>query len=469
MRITKSGSDTLRLQLLKWLLIPMSVLMLINIGLFYKFGYDSANHRHDRYLSDVSKVLVDQLRIKNDKVIFNRKSAALSLLTEDKSDKVYFFLKGEGYSFGNPDLPLPKRGLENSPEYYLDEYAGKPMRLSAAYLPDPYVTGGVVLVVVAKSLNLHEERTQEWAWRVLPAQLVLFLLVGITVWWGVGRGLRPLLQMRDEMASRSPKDMSPLAEDKVVAEVRPLIHGFNELLGHLNESMSLQQRFVADAAHQLRTPLAGLKVQTELALSQSDPEELRHSLKQMHHAMEQTVHLTKQLLSLARAEPGAQSQSSMQAFDLSNLVKETTKHWVQTALLKNIDLGYEGLSEARLPMFGNRFLVAEMLNNLIDNALRYTQEGGRVTVRVMRDKGRLIIEVEDNGGGIPANLRQRVFERFYRVLGSDQSGCGLGLSIVWEIINHHAGDVIITEGAQGQGSLFRVSFPEIKREATRLP
>ena len=462
-----AGSDSLRQQLLKWVLVPMVILLLLNIALVYKFGRDSANRRHDRFLLDASKILLDQLYTKAGRVEFDIHSGALNMLNRDEADQVYYSLSDlrREYQFGSPDLPASPEKPGATPLYYLANYAGHPVRMMAALLPEPDVPGGQVVVVVAKTLKLYHERSQEWVWRVLPAQFFLVVFMGIMVWWGVGRGLRPLLQVRDEVASRSSRDLRPLEEKKVVAEVRPLIRGFNNLLARLDESLTQQKRFVADAAHQLHTPIAGLKAQAELALQLDDPAETRHSLQQMHTATVQTAHLVRQLLSLARAEPEAQRRDIAPQLDWVALVKQTTTNWVQTALQKNIDLGFEA-TDATFAMPGNGFLLVEMLNNVIDNALRYTPDNGRVTVRVMRGTERLLIEVEDNGKGIPEDQRERVFERFYRVLGSNQTGCGLGLAIVREIALRHGGEVAIQKGAGGLGTLVTLGFPIQKRETT---
>ncbi|NNM69334.1 MAG: sensor histidine kinase [Gallionella sp.] len=463
----RADSDSLRQQLLKWLLIPMVILLLLNIALVYKFGHDSANRRHDRFLLDASKILLDQLYANAGRVEFDIHSGALNVLNRDKADQVYYSISDPGrkYQFGSPDLPAPPEKPGATPLYYLANYAGHPVRMMAAVLPDSGVPGGQVVVMVAKTLALYHERSQEWVWRVLPTQFLLVVFMGIMVWWGVGRGLRPLVQMRDEVASRSSQDLRPLEEHKVVAEVRPLIRGFNNLLGRLEESLAQQKRFIADAAHQLHTPIAGLKAQAELALQLDDPAETRHSLQQMHTATVQTAHLVRQLLALSRAEPEAQKHDFASQLDWVALVKQTTTHWVQTALQKNIDLGFEA-SDATFAMPGNEFLLVEMLNNVIDNAMRYTPDNGRVTVRIMRGSDRLVVEVEDNGAGIPEDQRERVFERFYRVLGSNQTGCGLGLAIVREIAARHGGEVVIQKGAGGIGTLVKLGFPIRKREAT---
>lgn len=451
--------DTLRQQLLRWVLVPMVVLLLLNIALAYKFGYDSADRRHDRFLNDVSKILLDQLHTQDGKVEFNIHSGALNMLSADKKDQVYYSLSGwqQEYRFGYPDLPAPPGKLSETPRYYLANYSGHPVRMMAALMPEADVPSGHVVVIVGKTLTLHDERAQEWVWRVLPSQIVLVVFAGVMVWWGVRRGLRPLLVLRDEVTSRSSLDLSPLPEQNVVAEVRPLIHGFNELMGRLDESLVLQRRFIADAAHQLRTPLTGLKAQAEFALRLDDPAEIRHSLQQIYKATDHAAHLVNQLLVLARAEPDAQIQGDMTQLDLAALARSTTEQWVRSALEKNIDLGFEN-DEGDCSITGNPLLLGEMLNNLIDNALRYTQAGGQVTVRIGREDATVNLEVEDNGSGIPESERERVFERFHRVLGTNQEGSGLGLSIVREIAHRHDAEVRLLSGAEGSGTLMRVSF-----------
>jgi two-component system sensor histidine kinase TctE len=228
-------------------------------------------------------------------------------------------------------------------------------------------------------------------------------------------------------------------------------------MGRLGKSAELQQRFIADASHQLRTPLTGLKAQVEFAMRLKDEAEIRHSLQQMYKATEHAAHLVNQLLSLARVEPSVRISDNLIDLDLAALARTTTEHWVQPALKKNIDLGLETDGDV-CTIKGNSLLLVEMLNNLIDNALRYTQPNGHVTVRIMRDATAFRLEVEDNGRGIPENERMRVFERFYRVLGSNQDGCGLGLSIVREIAHRHDAEVHVLSGADGNGTLMRVTF-----------
>jgi two-component system sensor histidine kinase TctE len=292
---------------------------------------------------------------------------------------------------------------------------------------------------------------------VLP-QGLLIVLAGLAVWYGVGRGLAPLSALRREIESRSERDLSALPEEQTPQEVRPLIHAINDLLARLGAAIATQQRFIADAAHQLRTPVAGIKTQTELALRQKRPDEVQATLKQLHNATEQTARLVNQLLSLARTEPVGGRVQNSEPVDLVRLARDATTEWVPRALDRKIDLGFDSpLDAARVE--GDAFMLKEMLNNLLDNAVRYTQPGGQVTVRVEPAAGAMALTVEDNGPGIPEPERERVFERFYRVLGSGADGCGLGLAIVREIALSHGGEASIAIGANGAGTVARIVLP----------
>jgi two-component system sensor histidine kinase TctE len=456
---------TLRHKLLLWVLIPMWLILMLNVVLVHQFGLDGADRRHDQYLMNAGRILRDQLRTENGRVIMRMHSGALNVLNADeKYDQVYYFLADEaqGFGFGNADLPMPAEPLSETSVYYAATYQGKPVRMMAAIVPESDVPSGRVIIVVAKTMVLHDIRAREWMWNILPLHLLLTIFVGFMMWWGVGRGLRPILKLQDELTRRSAQDLSPLPEQQVVLELQPLIRGFNGLMARLGDALRLQQNFVADAAHQLRTPLAGLKAQAELALCLTDSVEIQHSLMQMRRAADHAAHLGNQLLMLARAEPGRENYTAQTEFDLGSLVRNCTEYWVPKALHKKIDLGFErGVGDCSIE--GYSALLHEMLGNLIDNALRYTPEGGRVTVRVARINENVVLEIEDNGPGIPEAERKNVFKRFYRLLGSHQDGCGLGLSIVQEICDRHHALVSILAGAEKKGTLFRIMFKYTQR------
>jgi two-component system sensor histidine kinase TctE len=264
------------------------------------------------------------------------------------------------------------------------------------------------------------------------------------------------------VASRSPVDLGPIAAEDVPKEVQPLVIAINELLEKLKEDIEAQRRFVANAAHQLRTPIAGLKMQAELARRQLEPADMQHALSLIQTGAERAARLANQLLALARSEPGAIDPNQWQLIDINEVGREATKEFVPDAIARNIDLGFEK-NEAVAMVWGDRASLHELAANLIDNAVRYTPEGGAVTVRIetRREHGLIAaqLSVEDNGPGIPEEEREHVFERFYRLLDRNVSGSGLGLAIVREIANVHRANVHVSEGANGQGTRFRIIFP----------
>jgi two-component system, OmpR family, sensor histidine kinase TctE len=315
-----------------------------------------------------------------------------------------------------------------------------------------------VLVQVAENRSARNEFARQIIFRMILPQLLLIVFAGLMLWYAVGRGLAPLDALRSEIENRSHRDLSALPVEQTPQEVRPLIRAMNELLERLSLALASQQRFIADAAHQLRTPIAGLKTQTELALRQTPSGEAQRTLRQLRSATEQTTHLVNQLLSLARAEPPAGRVHSTERVDLEALARGATTEWVPRAIERNVDLGFDADSQSA-HVDGDPFLLREMLANLLDNAVRYTQPNGQVTVRVTRNAGRAELTFEDNGPGIPEAERVRVFERFYRVLGTGVEGCGLGLAIVREIAQSHGAEIRLATPADGRGTVVRVVFP----------
>jgi two-component system sensor histidine kinase TctE len=293
---------------------------------------------------------------------------------------------------------------------------------------------------------------------VIP-QLLLILIAAVAVWYGLKGGLAPLERLRKEVASRKRDDLNRLDVSKAPAEVRPLIGAVNDLLERLQQVLQAQKRFVADAAHQLRTPFAGLKTQAELALRESDVERKQHALQHMLTSTLNGTRLVNQLLVLARNEPGGQSTETFVRLEFESLAQVCALQWVPMALEKDIDLGFEG-DAAQTWIIGDGASLKEMLCNLVDNAIRYTQPGGHITISVATEQGRAVLCVEDNGQGIEPQHHERVFERFYRVLGSGQSGSGLGLAIVAEVVKRHGAEIKLESGSNGVGTRVSVYFAQ---------
>jgi two-component system sensor histidine kinase TctE len=259
------------------------------------------------------------------------------------------------------------------------------------------------------------------------------------------------------VAGRPRNDLRPLDETRAPGEVRPLILEVNAHIERLKSMMDAQRRFVSDAAHQLRTPFAGLKSQAELAKREPVAEPVREYLERICDGAQRCSHLVNQLLTLARNEPEARLNAPMELLDLHRVAQEIAAHWVPEALRKNIDLGFES-ADRQLPIKGNEPSLRDLIDNLIDNAIRYTPAGGHITVRVGYGDSAWL-QVEDDGPGIPPDQREQVFERFHRISGNGQPGSGLGLAIVQEVATRHGARVDIEEGQGEMGALFTVRFP----------
>jgi two-component system sensor histidine kinase TctE len=456
---------TLRRQLIAWLAGPLLILWLVSSIIDFDIAKRFVNLAYDRALLEAALDISRQVKVINERIYLDMPEVALEMLTTRESGGFFYLVTGptEEFVSGVPDLPRP---LADAPDaaadrvrYYDEEFRGFGIRAVTLRAPvDPGSGRGAVQIHVAERLTARDEFARQIILRMVLPQGILILLAGFAVWYGVGRGLAPLSTLRREIESRSHRDLSALSEEQAPQEVRPLIHAMNDLLARLGAAIAAQQRFIADAAHQLRTPIAGLKTQTELALRQSDPAAVQDTLRKLQTATEQSARLVNQLLSLARAEPGAKHGHAAERLDLARLARETTTEWVPRALARSIDLGYDG-EEGAAWIEGDPFLARDMLGNLLDNAIRYTQRGGQVTVRVAASTDSVVLSVEDNGPGIPEQERERVFERFYRVLGTGTEGCGLGLAIVREIALSHGAQVALAAGSGGQGTLVRVSFP----------
>lgn len=454
-------SRTLRRQLIAWLSVPLLVLWSINIVVNYDIAKQFVNLAYDRALLEVALDIGRNIKHVNNQSYLDLPEVALQMLQTRQSGRLRYVVTGPGgeYISGEPSFPASEEVSLDRVNYYDDVFLGRSMRVVALRVPvQPGSGKGAVLIRVAERMTLRAESAGQLLLRMVLPQAALIFLAIFAVWYGVGRGLAPLTVLQREIEQRSHRDLAPLTESTVPREVQPLIHAMNGLLERLSASISAQRRFIADAAHQLRTPIAGLKTQTELALRQTQPDDSKATLKQLHTATEQMTRLINQLLSLARAEPDAGRTSSTEPIDLGELARDTTTDSVPRALARSIDLGFE-IQPGVARIEGDAFMLREMLNNLLDNAIRYTQPGGHITVRVNPADGNIVLSVEDDGPGVPEAERERVFERFYRVLGTGAEGCGLGLAIVREIAQMHRAEVTLSARNDGTGTIVRVVFP----------
>jgi len=477
-------------EILDWMLAPLLLLWPMSIAVTYLVAKSIANGPFDRALETDAYVLARQIQPVNGVAELTLPAFTRDFLRADNVDSVYYQVLGSRGELvgGDRDMPLPHDDDRPPPgvvEFRDDTLHGIDIRVAYTTVEPGHLAAGgpqnqPVLVQVAETLDKRRQLANDIIKGVILPQFVILPLAILLVWFGLSRGLAPLHALQSNIRMRRPDDLSPLEARRAPPEIEPLVTSFNDLLTRLEQNMELQKRFIADAAHQMKTPLAGLRTQAELALRQDAPAEVHRSLEQIATSSEHAARLVTQLLALARAE----NRMSGQIFtpvDVADVARHAVRDWVQPALAKQMDLGYEGPEKdygrddgaaesddetsTRVEVDGNPVMLREMLSNLIDNAIRYTPAGGRITVRVRPEPaaGVVHLEVEDTGMGIPAAERERVIERFYRILGRDGEGSGLGLAIVREIATMHGGtltidDHVYQESPRLAGTLVRVTL-----------
>jgi two-component system sensor histidine kinase TctE len=458
------------------MLAPLLLLWPMSVTVTYIVAQSIANAPFDRGLADAVGGLSNYVQETRGTVTLQLPISARELLRADATDSVYYMVLGMRGEFvaGDNDLPLPAEDFRPVPrevQFRSDTLRGNEIRI--AYTWVEFKSGarsGYALVQVAETLEKRSQLANEIIRGVIVPQFVVLPIAVVLVWFGLSRGLAPLADLQQRIRARQPDDLSPIDARGAPEEIAPLVSSFNELLARLSQNIEMQQRFLTDAAHQMKTPLAGLRTQAELAVRETDPQELRRTLRHIAVSTERATHLINQLLALARAEYQGSDPSRFEVVDLVPLARVLVREAVSDAIARQIDLGFEEPDQSAR-VVAAPMLVREMLKNLLDNALRYTPRGGSVTVRIRRVEGSVYLEVEDNGPGIPEGERQRVFDRFYRILGTNVDGSGLGLSIVREIAEQH--DALIRVGSspasgdpQRPGTLISVEFEALD---TRQP
>ena len=439
------------------MLTPLLLLWPISLALTWLVAQNIAGKPFDRALEFNVQALAKFVVVKNNQVQFNLTGPAREILRADDTDLVYYQVRGPKgeYLAGERDLPQPtddEKIQDSEVRLRQDTINGEEVRVAYTWvkldLKGDGKTTANVLVQVAETLEKRKTLATEIVKGTMVPQFVTLPLAVLLVWLALVRGIKPLAQLEKRIRARKPDDMSPLDDAAVPEEVAPLVSSINDLLSRLKVSLTTQRRFLADAAHQLKTPLAGLRMQADLAQRETNADELKKSLKNIGRSSVRATHTVNQLLALARAESAGRSLPK-QMLDMVLIASEVVADSVPRALEKQIDLGYEGPEaggQASL-LDGNPTLLKELVRNLLDNAIAYTPEKGRVTLRLLADSfsGTLVLLVEDSGPGIPTAERELVFQPFYRALGTNVDGSGLGLAIVVEIANQHDAVVSIED------------------------
>ncbi|WP_211458174.1 sensor histidine kinase [Comamonas sp. PE63] len=473
MKIFQREQRSLFGEILDWMLTPLLLLWPVSLALTWLVAQGLANKPFDRALEYNAQALAQLVIVQRGKVQFNLPQSASEILRADESDTVFFQVRGTRgeYLAGERDLPRPPTTDEDPPAGTVllrdEEYKGIDLRVAYIWVRMPLPGEPSALVQVAETREKRSVLATEIIKGVMLPQFVILPLAALLVWLALARGIKPLHRLEERIRARKPEDLSPINHKDVPLEVVPLVDSVNDLLQRLHDSIATQKRFLADAAHQLKTPLAGLRMQADLAQREgTNTEDLKRSLAQIGRSSMRATHTVNQLLALARAESAV---PAMQGCNLVRLVTEVVQDCLPRAMDKHIDLGYEGAGASTPGVWlnGNATLLTELVRNLVDNAINYTPstsaQPGMVTVRVQADHfGQiLLLQVEDSGPGVPLAERELIFQPFYRALGSEADGSGLGLPIVMEIARQHGAQVLLQDARPGHvppGALFTVRF-----------
>lgn len=461
-------------EILDWMLTPLLLLWPVSLVLTWLVAQSIAGKPFDRALEYNVGALAQLITVSNNRVQFNLPQPARELLRADDSDTVYYQVLGARGELlaGERELPLPPEEERLAPgEIRIRDAEVRGADVKVAYT---WVKLGIpgakpALVQVAETMEKRSVLATEIVKGVMLPQFVILPLAVLLVWLALVQAIKPLNRLEERIRARKSDDLSPIDAQSVPLEVAPLVYSVNDLLMRLKDSISTQKRFLADAAHQLKTPLAGLRMQADLAQREgASAEELKHSLRQIGRSSIRATHTVNQLLALARAESSGSAMPRSRC-DLAELTMSVVRDCVPRTVEKYIDLGYEGAQPGSVggQLAGNPTLLKELIRNLVDNAINYTpsslEKPGVITARVLIDPfGKtLVLQVEDSGPGVPEAERELIFQPFYRALGTEADGSGLGLPIVMEIAQQHNATVSMEDTRTGHlppGARFSVRF-----------
>lgn len=459
----------LKRRLAIWLFGVLSALLVVDAWFSYSDALGAANQAYDRSLSAAVKGIAERVFATESEVVVDIPYSALELFEAGSSDRVFYSVgvPGEAVITGYGELPLPERIEPNVPVFYDSIYKGHSLRLGAMLkplyrkeFPKP------VIVIVGETTNTRQDVVQHLFLREVARKALLIIVVLAVALFATMIAVRPIDNLGAAIRARPDDDLTPVDAVDVPYEVKPLVDAINLHMERISAMLEARRRFIADAAHQLRTPLAVLNTQAEYALRQSEAAEMRPAIEALHHSLGSAIRLTNQLLSLSRAEPINGLMLTRQPVDIAAIARDMVVELLPLAGRKGIDLGFEGAGLVAM-VSGHPVLLREMVANLVDNALRYTPDHGVVTVAVdllgvvasTATASHVRVRVIDNGPGVPANCREQVFLRFFRLDGSDHTGSGLGLSIVREIVLGHGGEIALEDAVPGPGLVVVVSLP----------
>jgi two-component system, OmpR family, sensor histidine kinase TctE len=441
-------------RLIFWLTIPLMLMALCGSLVHYFNNIAPGVISSDKRLREAANSLMTHVLVKDGTVSLDSGSDRKPDLPAP--DSIKFALRDtQGRLLaGDAQLPIVPMSDQSSQILSMSQVDQRSLRTLTTRFD---TRAGVVFITVADVRPPGEPAGRYGLMSTLLWDFVQLDLTLVLVWVGIQLGLRPVRKLRDEIAQRSPLDLRPIVDSTVPREIAPVVVTLNRLFATLRTAAQSQQQFIANTAHQLRTPITGMQAQLDLLAAEPEAQPIKDRLRTLQESIRQLSRAANQLLTLARADPAANIAIKNQSVDLGTLVAEVVAKFFDRALQLDIDLGVDIQGDAAV--VADPSLLDDLLGNLVDNALKYTPSGGSVTAAVGMRHGKAFLSVEDTGPGIPETERQRVRQRFYRMPNSTGHGSGLGLAIVDEIAHLYSASVIIGSGAGGRGTQVSVQFP----------
>lgn len=445
-------SSSISRQLVLWLAVPLMLLALCGALVHYFNNVAPGMIASDRRLKAATNAFMARL-------VVDRRTVSLDAAADGKpalapANSVDFSVRDQTGKLLLGDEHIPAVAIADAAAQMsaVLQLEGRSLRA----LTTRFDTSAGILIVTAVDLAGGSEPAARYG--LMSTLLWDFVQLDITlvlVWFGIQLGLRPMKKLREEIARRSALDLRPIDESSVPREIAPVVVTLNRLFQMLRTSVQSQQQFIANTAHQLRTPITGMQAQLDILAAEPAAAPIKNRVATLQEAIRQLAHSANQLLTLARADPAINVVSKNQRVSLKTIAEEVIAKFFDRALLARIDLGAE-VQPATLE--ADPSLLDDMLSNLVDNALKYTPAGGTVTVITGERGAKAFIAVEDSGPGIPESERERVKQRFYRLPNSPGHGSGLGLAIVAEIAGLYGASLVIESGAGGVGTRVSLQF-----------
>ena len=452
---------SLRRLLLASVLLPLAFAIAVDTWVTYNISVDTASEVQDRLLLGSARMIAEQISFEDGTFQHQIPPASLELFQSQEPDRIFYRVtSGDGQLLsGYTDLPVPRLDFPNdSPYFFGTTMRGEPVRVVVFFQPVVSNPSSLPAVVeVAQTSRAHGKLANKLWLHAVQQHLLILALATVFILFGLHRGLQPLVRLRNEVRSRKEGSLQLLKTDRLPTELTPLVDAFNDYIQRLESYTSLRSTFIQNAAHQVRTPLAVLNTQISDALRAGNKESTDAFLLAARRTLLQTTRLVNQFLTLSSAETYVAAKTLMSTQECCEIIQRVLEDLAFQAHIKSIDLGFERTGNDAV-ISSNPTAFREIAINMIDNAIRYTQANGVVTVRVQSTVGGISLAVEDNGPGIPVEDRDRIFQRFYRVGGTDSIGSGLGLAIVKELVSQCGASIRVDVPVNGKGLLMVVDF-----------